>query len=116
MFDEEHPGGSGGVGRVPGDPGHRVVATSVRDEYQGLVLAQHSDPLPFLIADAEPAVLGRTVLAVAAMHEPDEYGRCRVCSGHRRWRLRWRSRGESWCSTRRMLWATLVQSHPAGTG
>ncbi|HEY9472636.1 MAG TPA: hypothetical protein VIS06_02165, partial [Mycobacteriales bacterium] len=35
--------------------------------------------LPRLLADAPPEVLGRTVLAVATMHEPDPDGRCRAC-------------------------------------
>lgn len=90
---------------------YRDVVTGVRDRNPGSASAANADPLPCLIADAEPAVLGRTVLALAAMHEPDENGRCRVCSTRWRWR---RSRREAWCSTRRMLWATLVEGHPAG--
>jgi hypothetical protein len=70
--------------------------------------APQPDPLPCLIADAEPAVLGRTVLAVAAMHEPDEQGRCRVCAPRRPWWRWWsRDRGGA-CPTRRVLWSTLV--------
>jgi hypothetical protein len=92
------------------------AASHVRDGGSRLVATPHSDPLPFLIADAEPVVLGRTVLAVAAMHEPDENGRCRICSTHRWWPLRLRSRDESWCSTRRMLWATLAQNRSLGAG
>lgn len=112
MLDEVHPDVPGESVRTAGN-GHRDAATSVRDSAPDGTphAAQQADPLPFLIADAEPAVLGRTVLAVAAMHEPDEHGRCRICSTRWRWR---RSRGESWCSTRRMLWATLVGSQPAG--
>lgn len=66
------------------------------------------DPLPLLIADAEPAVLGRAVLAVAAMHEPDAEGRCRVCEANRRFRPWRRSRSATACPTRRMLWVALA--------
>jgi hypothetical protein len=64
--------------------------------------------LPYLLADAPPDTLGRIALAVAAMHEVDEYGRCRVCIDcqPRRWRW-WRRGSERACPTRGVMWASL---------
>lgn len=106
MVDEEHHGESAGSAATG-------VAPAIEGYPSGTPSSERPDPLPSLIADAEPAALGRTVLAVAAMHEPDERGRCRVCGTGWRWRRA--SRGQSWCSTRRMLWATLVGSQVAGS-
>lgn len=59
-----------------------------------------------LLADAPPHVWGRTVLAVAAMHEPYPDGRCRWCRPDRRWwRVRRRPVGD--CRTRRVILAEL---------
>ena len=71
--------------------------------------------LPRLLADAPPEVLGRTVLAVATMHEPDPDGRCRACQpGERRWWRRSRRRfGNYPCPTRRMLLAGVSTPYPA---
>lgn len=57
-----------------------------------------------LVADATPTVLGRTVLAVAAMHEPNECGRCPWCHPAARW---WRRRPSGPCRTRRVIVAEL---------
>lgn len=107
MVDEEHQGEFTAANTATG------VTPAIGAFPAGIPSPERPDPLPSLIADAEPAALGRTVLAVAAMHEPDERGRCRVCGT--RWRWRRAARGQSWCSTRRMLWATLVGSQPAGS-
>lgn len=77
--------------------------------------------LPELIADAAPEALGRVVLAVAAQHDLDADGWCRVCADHlpRRW-VRWgrASRpapGEP-CCTQRLIWAELfIDSGPQFT-
>ncbi len=57
-----------------------------------------------LVISAPPEVWGRTVLAVAAMHEPDVRGRCRYCRPGRRRRWHWRRYGTcDPCPTRRLL-------------
>lgn len=62
--------------------------------------------LPMLLADAPPEVQGRALLAVAAMHEPDESGRCRWCGPRPRfWRRRRRS--AELCRTHRVIVAEL---------
>lgn len=69
-----------------------------------------SERLPGLLAEADSVVLGRTVMAVAAMHESDRDGRCRYCRP-RRWRW-WRGTADP-CPTRRVLAAELVAARPA---
>ncbi|HEX5493858.1 MAG TPA: hypothetical protein VFX70_04700 [Mycobacteriales bacterium] len=71
-----------------------------------------SDRLPGLLAEADPAVLGRTVLALAAMHEAARDGRCRYCRPHQRRWWRWRGSADP-CPTRRVLAAELLTSPPA---
>lgn len=74
-----------------------------------LVARDLSDRLPGLLAEADPVVLGRTVMAVAAMHEADRDGRCRYCRPSR-WRW-WRHTAYP-CPTRRVMAAELVVSPP----
>ncbi|HEY9474889.1 MAG TPA: hypothetical protein VIS06_13680 [Mycobacteriales bacterium] len=65
--------------------------------------ASPRDDLTGLLAEAPPEAWGRTVLAVAAMHEPDGSGRCRYCRPDRRgWRW-WRRPPARPCPTQRML-------------
>ena len=66
------------------------------------------------IVDASPEVLGRTVLAVAALHEPGPGGYCLVCVECRphRWRW-WRKEPGCPCPTRRAMAAELYAT-PAG--
>jgi hypothetical protein len=66
------------------------------------------------IVDAAPEVLGRTVLAVAALHEPGPEGYCPVCAEcrPRRWRW-WRKAPRYPCPTRRAMAAELYAT-PAG--
>lgn len=64
--------------------------------------------LPQILADSPPVVLERTVLAVAALHETDEQGYCRVCVDCRSRRWRWWRRAPSYpCPTRRVMWVEL---------
>lgn len=63
--------------------------------------------LAVLLADAPPEVLGRAMLAVAAMHEPDESGRCRWCGPHPRFWRRRRRRCAEPCRTHRVIVAEL---------
>jgi hypothetical protein len=64
--------------------------------------------LPGLVAEAAPETLGRLVLALAALHEPDERGWCAWCVACRPGRWRWRRRGPGReCPTRRVMWAEL---------
>ncbi|HEX5496868.1 MAG TPA: hypothetical protein VFX70_20090 [Mycobacteriales bacterium] len=62
--------------------------------------------LPVLLAGADQTELSRTVLAVAAMHEPGADGRCRYCRPGRTRRLWWR-RPAAECPTRRVIIAEL---------
>lgn len=57
-----------------------------------------------MIAEAPPEVLGRAMLAVAALHEDGPDGRCPVCAECRPRRWRWwrRSPGHP-CPTRRAM-------------
>ncbi|HEX5493457.1 MAG TPA: hypothetical protein VFX70_02635 [Mycobacteriales bacterium] len=65
------------------------------------------------LAEAPPEAWGRMVLAVAAMHEPDDTGQCRYCRPDRhRWRW-WRRLAARPCPTRRMLLAE-ASSIPPG--
>lgn len=64
--------------------------------------------LPDLIALAAPETLGRVVLAIAAMHERDEHGRCRQCPPHRPSRWRWWRRSSQPCPTWRVMRAELL--------
>ncbi|HEY9472971.1 MAG TPA: hypothetical protein VIS06_03860 [Mycobacteriales bacterium] len=68
------------------------------------------------LADAPPEVLGRVMLAVATMHEPDGQGRCRWCRPTRsRW-WRWARRGPQVpCPTRRVMAAELAVSSTTPT-
>lgn len=64
--------------------------------------------LPQLLAESPTVVLERTVLAVAAMHDVDEHGHCRVCAECRPRRWRWWRRSPNYpCPTRRVMWAEL---------
>ncbi|HEY9471973.1 MAG TPA: hypothetical protein VIQ76_20395 [Propionibacteriaceae bacterium] len=79
--------------------------------------AETADERPRLaevIVDAPPEVLGRAVLAVAALHEPGPEGYCLVCAEcrPRRWRW-WRKAPEYPCPTRRAMAAELYAT-PAG--
>ena len=68
------------------------------------------------IVNAAPEVLGRTVLAVAALHEPGPEGYCLVCAEcrPRRWRWRWWRKAPGYpCPTRRAMAAELYAT-PAG--
>ncbi|HEX5495985.1 MAG TPA: hypothetical protein VFX70_15560 [Mycobacteriales bacterium] len=68
-----------------------------------------------LLAGAPPEAWGRTVLAVAAMHEPDEHGQCRYCrpdpADRPRWRW-WKRPAARPCPTRRMLLAEAATFPP----
>lgn len=76
-----------------------------------------SADLAGLLAGARPETWGRTVLAVAAMHEPDQHGHCRYCRPDPHDRPRWwrrRQRGPVQpCPTRRMLLAEVIAEPPA---
>ncbi|HEX5497136.1 MAG TPA: hypothetical protein VFX70_21445 [Mycobacteriales bacterium] len=65
--------------------------------------------LEVLLAGADHTELARTVLAVAAMHEPGTHGRCRYCQS-RRWPWSRRPRGH--CPTRRVIVAELRTGRP----
>lgn len=65
------------------------------------------DPLPLLLAEADPVALSRTVMAVAAMHEPDATGRCPWCTRHRPAGWRRGRRATVQCQTRRVIVAEL---------
>lgn len=65
-----------------------------------------------LTADTDAPALSRTLLAVAAMHEPDHRGRCRWCRpdiGGWRW---WQRAGCP-CPTRRVIDAHLAAAAQA---
>ncbi|HEX5495707.1 MAG TPA: hypothetical protein VFX70_14140 [Mycobacteriales bacterium] len=62
-----------------------------------------------LLAGADPVAVSRTVMSLAAMHEPDRSGRCRYCRAGR-W-LWWRRTGYP-CPTRRVLVAELRTAVP----
>lgn len=71
------------------------------------------DEVRTLVDDTPPAVWGRTLRVIAAMHEPDDTGRCRWCQprhrlGRRLDRLtRWWRRPDAECQTRRVIRAEL---------
>lgn len=67
------------------------------------------DEVAVRVAEAPPHVLGRTVLAVAAMHEPDDRGRCRRCP--RQYRLRWWRPGTPYPT-----WRVIVAELRTGAG
>lgn len=68
--------------------------------------------VPQLLAEADPAVLARTVLSLAAMHEPDRSGRCRYC---RPTQWGWWRRTTHPCPTRRVMVAELRTATPHRT-
>ncbi|HEX5495577.1 MAG TPA: hypothetical protein VFX70_13490 [Mycobacteriales bacterium] len=61
------------------------------------------------VADAGAITLARTIMALAAMHEPGPDGRCRWCRSHRRWRRR---RRPGPCRTWRVIRAELRTGGP----
>ena len=83
MFDNIH------TGFLAGDDYQQAARLRTEDEAAG---AAANAQLVELVTDAPPEVLGRVVLAVAALHEPVPLGHCPQCSEcqPRRWR-RWRT-------------------------
>ncbi|HEX5494345.1 MAG TPA: hypothetical protein VFX70_07220 [Mycobacteriales bacterium] len=67
-------------------------------------MADSQSDLPILVAGAHHDDLARTVLAIAAMHEPEPGGHCRWCQPQARW---WRRRPAGPCRTHRVIVAEL---------
>ena len=107
MFDEVH------MGFLAGDEYER--AAELRDQGQ-VATDVGGGRVGFAetIVDAAPEVLGRTVLAVAALHEPGPEGYCPVCAECRPRRWRWWRKAPGYpCPTRRAMAAELYAT-PAG--